>query len=89
MDSELRDGPNAGFWSWNTRFPKMAISWLWTLTSSSAENPKTFTLAVSLHTSIVHVGDYLVLEVITSNTTDHKVFAAQGGAGGPRVGALE
>jgi hypothetical protein len=60
----------------------LAISLLWTLTSSAAENPTTFTLAVSLHSSIVHVGDDLVLEVITFNTTDHKVFAAQGGLGG-------
>jgi hypothetical protein len=59
----------------------LAISLLWTMTLSAAENPTTFTLAVSLHASTVHVGDDLVLEVITSNPTDHKVFAAQGERG--------
>jgi hypothetical protein len=59
-----------------------AVPLLWILTSAAADSPTTFTLAVSVSAPTIHAGDDLVLDVITSNTTDHVVFAAQGGQGG-------
>jgi hypothetical protein len=40
--------------------------------------PATFQIAVSLPKPTIHVGDNLVVQVITSNPTDHLVFAGTG-----------
>jgi hypothetical protein len=42
-------------------------------------------LTVSLPSPTMHVGDDLVLDVITSNPTHHVVYAAEGGRGGLSV----
>ncbi len=59
----------------------------WTL-AAAADKPETFTLTLPLPSPTMHVGDDLVFEVITSNSTDQVLFAAQGGTGGLRVELL-
>lgn len=49
------------------------------LASAAQEKPETFVLTVSLLNPTMHVGDNLVLEVVTTNPTDHVLYAGQGG----------
>lgn len=60
----------------------------WTLTSAAQEKPETFVLTVSLPNPTMHVGDDLVLDVLTANPTDHVVYAGQGGRVGLAVELL-
>jgi hypothetical protein len=55
---------------------------------AATEDSKTMLLTASLPNSVMHVGDDLVVEVITSNPTDHEIYAAEGGRGGLAVELL-
>jgi hypothetical protein len=59
-----------------------------TVAAASVDKLGTFTLTLSLPSPTMHVGDDLVFEVNTSNSTDQVLFAAQGGTGGLRVELL-
>jgi hypothetical protein len=59
-----------------------------TLVSIATENPTTFELTASLPAATIHVGDDLVLDVITSNPTDHVVYAGEGAGAGLAVELL-
>jgi hypothetical protein len=59
-----------------------AVFLLSILAPAAPANPATFVLTVSLPAPTMHVGDDLVLDVITTNPTDHVVYAGEGvGAG--------
>jgi hypothetical protein len=52
------------------------------LTSVAAEKVETFVLTVSLPATTIHEGDLIVMDVTTTNPTDHVVVAAEGRRGG-------
>ena len=45
----------------------------------------TFVIAISLKSPTIHVGEGPTITMITSNPTDHIVYAGQGRGGGPQV----
>jgi len=56
--------------------------------SAQAENPATFVLTVSPPEPTMRVGDDLVVDVITTNPTDHVIYAGEGGRVGLAVELL-
>jgi hypothetical protein len=59
----------------------VAILILWSGEVMAQQKAATFELTASLPKSTIHLGEDLVVEVITSNPTDHIVYAVNGGAG--------
>ncbi len=53
-----------------------------TAINSQEANPKTFEMAISLPSSSMHIGDSLVVKLVTTNPTDHLIYAGQGSNGG-------
>jgi hypothetical protein len=60
----------------------------WTLTSAAIGSLTTFVLTASLPAPTMRMGDDLVVVVITSNPTDHTVYAGEGLGGGLAVELL-
>jgi hypothetical protein len=60
--------------------------WGWAATAQTASG--TFVIKISLSAPTIHVGEGPVITMITSNPTDHIVYAGQGGGGGPEVELL-
>src|SRR6266568_2293136 len=59
----------------------------WTVPAQPS-TPGTFVITISLSAPTIHVGEGPVITMITSNPTDHIVFAGQGRGGGPEVELL-
>jgi hypothetical protein len=59
----------------------------WTAAAQQA-SAETFVITISLSSTTIHVGEGPVITMITSNPTDHIVYAGQGLEGGPAVELL-
>jgi hypothetical protein len=59
-----------------------AILMLWSGEVIAQQKVTTFELRASLPKPTIHIGEDLVVEVITSNPTDHIIYAGVGPAGG-------
>ncbi|MEO6804578.1 MAG: hypothetical protein ABI286_12265 [Edaphobacter sp.] len=70
------------------RFFVLAVVMLFLGRPTVAQQPATFGITVSLPESTMHVGEDLLVRVITSNPTDHIVFAGAGYGGGVIVELL-
>lgn len=58
----------------------------WSATAQTTSG--TFVIKISLSAPTIHVGEGPVITMITSNPTDHIVYAGQGRGGGPEVELL-
>jgi hypothetical protein len=73
-------------WRFVTHLALAAIllSFRW-MVAAQQTHPETFVITISLSAPTIHVGEGPVITMITSNPTDHVVYAGQGRGGGPDV----
>jgi hypothetical protein len=50
--------------------------------ATPSEKPKSFEMTISLPSQQMHVGEQVVVDTVTSNPTDHEVYAGEGRRGG-------